>query len=193
MNIRQGDRAEVLAGVCRRLKPTRSINFAAVRGLTPTAQTMTPLGLNVASARPRPAGLLPQLPAAGNCRPRTKRPTQAKQACVGHPTSFFDEQFQTGKGFVPLGRNRGEERSQVIEGTRIEDEAAFAASTRAVDDAGSLQHPKVLRDGLARETRTASELRDGTWLSVAKLGEQRQPRLVAESGEDRRLRPLVGG
>ena len=191
MNIRQGDRAEVFAGVGRRLKPTCSINFAAVR--RPTAQTMPPFGLNRASARPRSAGLLPQLPAAGNCRPRTKRPTQAKQACVGHPTSFFDEQFQTGKGFVPLGRNRGEERSQVIEGTRIEDEAAFAASTRAVDDAGSLQHPKVLRDGLARETRTASELRDGTWLSVAKLGEQRQPRLVAERGEDRRLRPPVGG
>ena len=112
---------------------------------------------------------------------------------MGHPTSFFDEQFQTSKGFVPLGGDGVEERSQVIEGTRIEDEAAFAASARAVDDPRSLQYPKMLRDGLARETRTASELRDGMRPSVAKLGEQQQPRLIAERGEDRRLCPPVGG
>jgi len=98
----------------------------------------------------------------------------------------FDEGLQASEGFVPLGGNGIEIMPQVVNRTGIEDEATLATGARTADDSRPLQHAQVLGDGLARETRAVGELRDRMRLPIAELGEQRQPRLVAEGGENGR-------
>ncbi len=61
----------------------------------------------------------------------------------------LDKRFETRKGLIPLVGNAIEIMLHGVERARIENEAAFATGTNAVDHTGALEHAQMLGDGLA--------------------------------------------
>jgi hypothetical protein len=97
----------------------------------------------------------------------------------------FDEGAEAVEGGVPLAGEGVEVVFKGLDGEGVELVEAFAAGVGAADDAGSFEDAEMLGDGLAGDRRAFSELGYRPLLAVAKLGQQRETRLVAEGGEER--------
>ena len=108
-------------------------------------------------------------------------------ACSVSHDSFLDKRLQPRERLVPLPGDAIEGTSRFIERLRLELEEVLASPANAPNQAGVLEHPKVLGDRLARERRTPRETRDRESRSSAELGQERQPRSVSQGGEYRRV------
>src|ERR1700722_6269484 len=80
----------------------------------------------------------------------------------------------------------------LLERLWIELKQALATGTVTADNACVLQNSQVLGDGLTREPGAFGQLRDGDGLSLGEPRNQQKPGLVAQRGEDRRMRMMPG-
>ncbi len=87
--------------------------------------------------------------------------------------SIFDKRLQAGEGLVPLRGDGVQILAQVVQRARIKFEATFATGADMAHEPGSFEHTKMLGDGLARQTRAGSELRDRMRLPRAEPVDQR--------------------
>ena len=62
---------------------------------------------------------------------------------------LLDKRLETREGLIPLVGNAVKILLHSVKRARIENEAAFAAATNAVDESSALEHAQVLGDGLA--------------------------------------------
>jgi len=99
---------------------------------------------------------------------------------------ILDKRFKSRERVVPLSGDEVEVVFHFFERLRIKLEEVFAACADAVDDFCALENAEMFGDGLARESRAMGQLRDGTRLAAAELGDEYQPCFVAKSCEDAR-------
>lgn len=102
---------------------------------------------------------------------------------MGSTRSVFDEGFESGEGFVPLGGDAVEVAAELVDGLQVELVEAVAAGADAADDVGALEDAEVFSDSLAGEMGAVGQLRDGMRLAPAELGEQREAGGIAERGK----------
>jgi hypothetical protein len=86
--------------------------------------------------------------------------------------SGFDEAFEAREGVVPLATDDVEIVLGFAERFGVEFEEAFAAGAEIADDSGAFEDAKMFGDGLARETRAARELGNGSWAALRQPGDE---------------------
>ena len=108
-------------------------------------------------------------------------------------SSALDEGSQSCERLIPLLGNEIEVVLNLGNRFRVECKSALTAGSNAAHDSRVLEHPKVLGDRLTGQPRTLGQLRERTRLPARKLGNQPQPRLIAQRGKDpRAARPASG-
>src|SRR5689334_2473079 len=88
------------------------------------------------------------------------RATVARKAGHYEPLPTFDEALEAVQRVVPLSRDFSKISLSVLETFRLQLPDAFAASLRAVHQAGVFHHPQVLRNRLTRNRKAFGEFRD---------------------------------
>ncbi|SPE18176.1 hypothetical protein SBA5_140043 [Candidatus Sulfotelmatomonas gaucii] len=105
--------------------------------------------------------------------------------------SILHERFEPRQSLIPLVRDDVKILLHRMERARVKSEAAFAPGADTAHKAGALEHAQVLGDGLARNARARSQLRDRRGLARAEPGHEREARLVAQRREQGRMRRLL--
>src|SRR5262249_6137420 len=82
-----------------------------------------------------------------------------------------------------LPRHRIQVFCGLFNGLRLESEPALASSPHATHDSGTLQHSEMFCDGLTRQFRAVSELRNRAGPPARKASDEGQAGLGPESGE----------
>ena len=98
-------------------------------------------------------------------------------------SSALDEGSQSCERLIPLLGNEIEVVLNLGNRFRVECKSALTAGSNAAHDSRVLEHPKVLGDRLTGQPRTLGQLRERTRLPARKLGNQPQPRLIAQRGK----------
>src|SRR5438128_1574296 len=88
--------------------------------------------------------------------------------------SFLDERLEPREGIIPLSGDSIECSSRFIERIGLKLEDVFAPPVNAPDEAGTLEHLKVLGDRLAGEGRTFREPSDRRWGFNTEPGQERE-------------------
>jgi hypothetical protein len=96
---------------------------------------------------------------------------------------LLDERLQPRQRVVPLAGDAVEGAAGFVDRLGLELEEPFASLSKASDEAGVLEHAKMLGDGLSGERGAFGEARDRAPRTAAELCQEREPRLVAERGE----------
>ena len=108
---------------------------------------------------------------------------------------LFDEKLELAERHVPLLRDQIQRAARLLQPAALQLPEAFLSPPAAAHQTRPGQHPQVLGDSLSSDARAHREPGDGHGPPAGQLGQEPEPVLVAQGGEDRRRsgRPRPAG
>ena len=100
--------------------------------------------------------------------------------------SVLDEPPQAAESFVPPLGDLVERAARFVEPLRLQLPDTLPPAANVADETGAGKDIQVLGDGLTRDGGAGREKCDRLWAACAEPIDEREPRLVAERGKDRR-------